>query len=114
MSLALLGMGLAVLASEAAAADEVVDALKAELDRSAQLSLPDATAPYFVAYDLLDVEHLHFEATLGGIVVDSQRPDKILGVSVRVGSPTTDNSNFRHSSDPDGFGTTSLVIGPSP
>jgi hypothetical protein len=88
----------------------LLQALQAELARSEQLSLPEAGAPYFVGYDLLDVHHIHIEATLGGILVDNDRPDRMLGVSVRVGSPDKDNSNFRHTGDPDGFGQSSLVI----
>jgi predicted Zn-dependent protease len=98
------------LVTLAHAGEEVLDALKAELARSQQLALPEAGTPYFVGYDLLDVQHVHIEATLGGILVDSTRPDRMLGVSVRVGSPEKDNSNFRHSGDPDGFGQSSLVI----
>ena len=64
--------------------DAVLDALQAELTRSRELSLPEAGSPYFVAYQLLEADRVYIEATLGGILWDSQRPDRSLGVEVRV------------------------------
>lgn len=95
------------------AADPVLDALAAELARTPELALPNEAPPYFVAYRLLDVDHVSVEATLGGVVSERASPDRDLGVQVRVGSPAEDNTNFRHGTDATGLSSTSLVIGDS-
>ncbi|MBT3219817.1 MAG: hypothetical protein HN348_12065 [Proteobacteria bacterium] len=88
----------------ALAQDPVMDGLKAELDRNmAELALPDADGPYFIAYELHESFDVHVRAMLGGIVADRRDPSRSLGVSVRVGSPEMDNSGFRASFRGTGF-----------
>lgn len=109
MNIALLS--LSFLLSGPAAADAVVDALQAELERSAdQLALEGAEAPYFVGYDLLDTREVQVQAVLGGLARFEQTANRELGVAVRVGSPDLDNSNFRARGQGNGFSRTSVVL----
>ena len=77
----------------ALAGDPIVDAMQAELDRSmAELSLPDADGPYFVAYRLEDTDTAAVRAQLGGVVTRRVRPSRFGAVEVRVGSAAVDTS----------------------
>src|SRR5579864_5374482 len=87
---------LAVLASAAAAQEDVVmKAMRDEMDRSMKdLRLPDSPKPYFIAYrvDMVDLQGIG--ATLGSLLsLQPQRADMI-GVEVRVGDASMDNTNF--------------------
>ncbi len=86
-----------VLAAATAAAQEdvVMKAMRDEMSRSMQgLRLPDSPKPYFIAYRVDMVEVNVVGATLGSLLpVRPQRVDMI-GVEVRVGDPSLDNTNF--------------------
>jgi len=108
---------LTTLSAPAAAADPVLDALEAELNRaSEELALEGAERPYYIAYRLLDVHRVGMTAQLGGLVGYAEQPDRDLGVEVRVGSEVFDNSNFQSNpyDNDNGFGSTSLVIDDAP
>ena len=86
------------LSAPALAADPVLDALEAELKRaSEELELEGAERPYYVAYRLFDVHRVGMTAQLGGLIGYSDRPDRDLGVEVRVGSEA-----FTGETGPDG------------
>lgn len=86
------------LVSFALAGDPVADALAAELARARdQLALPDAPRPYYIAYTLSDTRGFAAQASLGGLSHADDRDNMGVKVTVRVGSPEFDNSNFSDS-----------------
>jgi hypothetical protein len=91
MRLALFLLPVALLAQPT---DPVLDAMKAELQRSSTLSLNNLEKPYFIAYTVDDVHSWSASATLGGIVNANANTYRVPSVSVRVGDYKFDNSNF--------------------
>ena len=77
-------------------------ALQVELERALTLRLPDAPAPYFVGYDVLDGTVITAFAEQGALVSRGFDDYRNLRVEVRVGSPTLDSSNFQAFGEPDG------------
>ncbi len=72
-------------------------AMKDELTRSmTQLRLQQMEKPYFLAYRVQDVMQREISATLGSLTNSSGDPlrSRMLGVELRVGDYTLDNSNF--------------------
>jgi len=109
----LLALPALIPAASAAPVDPVLDALQDELNRASEaLVLDGAEQPYYIAYRLSDVYRVGVTAQLGGLIGFGARPDRDLGVEVRVGDETFDNSNFQSNRwDRDnGFGMTSLVV----
>ncbi len=93
--LALVVIGPAAAAPELAPQDPVVDALLQELARTPELALPETPPPYHVRFLLLEGTHSSASATLGGALAASlDKPLRLLGVAVRVGSPDLDETNF--------------------
>lgn len=103
-------LGLMASALPAHAGDPVVDALRAELDRSvAALALPGSPTAHTLHYDLLDVQEVEVQAQLGALVRVLDSPERTLGVGVRVGSPELDSANFVAGLRGDGFDDRRLV-----
>lgn len=70
----------------------IVDAMKAELERSMkQLKLEDYQAPYFIAYKVDDVESHSVGGKFGAIFDDSDNRSRSAYVEVRVGDYQFDN-----------------------
>jgi len=104
-----------VLLSTLALADPTVDGLQAELDRNVdRLALEDAEAPWFLGYQLTEVDQVRISASLGGLIEEWRSPARKLGVRVRVGSPQVDNSRFGSLWDDRGFESERLGIEGSP
>lgn len=87
--------------------EQLLDAMKAELKRSqASLRFKDYKTPYFLAYQLKEVQTDSVTARYGGVI--SQGPSRVrnLYVEVRVGDYTfdnfanIDNESFRMGDDP--------------
>ena len=98
-----------------AMADPTVDALQVELDRNVtSLQLEDADSPWFLGYQLTEVDQIRASASLGGLIEEWRSPARMLGVRVRVGDPEVDNSRFGSSWDDRGFGRERLGIEGSP
>lgn len=77
--------------------DVVMRAMKDELARSmGQLQLQQMDKPYFVAYRVQDTTGHEISATLGSLTTARGTPsrNRIIGVELRVGDYTLDNSNF--------------------
>jgi predicted Zn-dependent protease len=77
--------------------DVVMRAMKDELARSmSQLQLPQMEKPYFLAYRVQDITRREISATLGSLTSRSGTPNRsrIVGVELRVGDYSLDNSNF--------------------
>jgi hypothetical protein len=81
-------------AAFAAQPDPVLDAMRAELNRSISLSLNQLDKPYFVSYTIDDVHSWSASATLGGLVSSGASTFRVPSVRVRVGDYKFDNSNF--------------------
>ena len=104
---------ISLLIGAALAAPPSTDALRAELDRSATaLELPGEPAPYYIQYQLWQASRTYARAHLGGIVRSSREPSRSLEVSVRVGDPALDNTNFGFPWEDDSITMTSLVDAP--
>ncbi len=101
---------IALLAS-LALAGPVEDAIRAELARTEELSLPDAPPLYHVRYQLLRMEQVDLHTHLGSLVRRSTLPMNGLGVEMRVGEPDFDNTGFGGWQD--GFLRTSLAAEPT-
>lgn len=88
-----LGTAVVLLAPRpAAAADARLEAMRAELARSQKgLCLDGYDAPYYVAYQVWDVEEIQIAASLGALTADNHERRTVLDVDVRVGSYELDN-----------------------
>lgn len=77
--------------------DVVMRAMKDELARSmSQLQLPQMDKPYFIAYRVQDVTEHEISATLGSLTSRTGSPThkRMVGVELRVGDYSLDNTNF--------------------
>ena len=77
--------------------DQTLRALRDELARSrARLRAPnpDAPAPYFIEYRLLDIEQRTISATFGALLSSNSSRNRLMDVGVRVGDYKLDSSNF--------------------
>lgn len=71
----------------------LLDAMAAELSRNqTRLSLKDNAKPYFISYQMKDVEQLEVSARYGAVFVDEDFRDRRLYVDVRVGDYQFDSS----------------------
>jgi predicted Zn-dependent protease len=91
----------ATAATAASDDDVVLAALVTEVERSRTLKLQDLEQPYFVQYGLDDQWTAAVNASFGAVESSSEGHSRVLGTSVRIGSPQLDNTNF--SSDDDYF-----------
>jgi len=75
----------------------VVEILEQELTRNlTRLQEDELEEPaYFLAYDLVEVDHATIEAEGGEVVLDEHDVDRTIDVDVRVGSPQLDNGHGR-------------------
>ncbi|HMV65794.1 MAG TPA: metallopeptidase TldD-related protein [Myxococcota bacterium] len=83
------------LAAALAQEEAVIDALQGELGRSvAELSLPGSPSIYHLRYKVWVVDRMDLVATRGATLLEDRRPFRGLGVEVRVGDPSYDNTGF--------------------
>ncbi|MCK6503794.1 metallopeptidase TldD-related protein [Myxococcota bacterium] len=85
---------LPVARAAAPAPPPLMQALEAELARTAELRLPDAPPPYLVSYEVLDGEVATAEALFGALSSTDDGPYRMLRVDVRVGDYALDSGNF--------------------
>jgi predicted Zn-dependent protease len=84
--------------------DPILRAMQSELDREqAQLVLPGMQRPYFIEYRLDDFSTYEAVANFGALVREVAGHQRIVRVTVRIGSYTTDSSSSR------GEGTVALA-----
>ncbi len=74
--------------------DVVLRAMKDELPRAMRLKLRSVEAPYYVGYRVTDADTLSIEASLGSVIASDQDRSRWLNISLRVGDPSFDNTNF--------------------
>ena len=72
--------------------DPILDAMRAELNRSLQLRLAGET-PYYIQYALEQGTNFNCSATLGGLLLSRTSSYRLPRVQVRVGSYEFDNTN---------------------
>ena len=73
----------------------LLDALSVELARAkVGLALPDAPQLYHLRYQLQLQQEVSAHASYGALLEHRERDDRSLGVEVRVGAPTFDNTGF--------------------
>jgi hypothetical protein len=102
-ALGALAATLLTAASDPAADDSVLKAMRDELARARALKLENLEPPYYVEYALNDGQNFTAHAYLGGIVSSSHVRFRFPEVRVRVGAYEFDNTNYVGSSFP--FGT---------
>ena len=79
-------------AASAAAADPVLQAMVAELERSkAQLKMENVQAPYYLEYRITDVDEYAAEAAFGALRQDQRFRIRLLRAVVRVGDYKQDS-----------------------
>ncbi len=73
----------------------LTEAMQVELQRSmTQLLLPNRPPAYYGAFWLVDFEQRYVSASLGSVVTSTDETGRRIGVELRVGDHTLDNSNF--------------------
>jgi len=83
-------------AQKAEGADPVLRAMQAELDREqAQLLLPGMQRPYFIEYRLDDFATYEAIANYGALTREEEGHQRVVRVTVRIGSYKTDSSSVR-------------------
>jgi TldD protein len=93
----------------------ILEAMRAELRRTTtDLRLPNAPAPYYVGYWVVDSSERSVEATLGAIVSDETTNDRFVKVDLRVGSHESDNSNYAGSATDGDFMRDTALFSPRP
>src|ERR1019366_8209729 len=84
----------AVTTQESPKDDPILRAMQAELDREqAQLLLPGMQRPYFIEYRLDDFSTYEAVANYGALVREEAGHQRIVRVTVRIGSYATDSSS---------------------
>ena len=106
MKFLFLGLALsATLVTHAATpVDPILTAMQSELDREkAALLLPGMQRPYFIEYRLDDIRSFEAVANYGALTREEEQHQRVIRVTVRVGSYTSDSSSSR------GDGTVTLA-----
>ena len=105
-------VALALLVPTAAADEDVLmQAMRDELARTMdELRMVDMEAPYFVAYTIRDNELKSAGASFGALLPSSTSRTRWLGVELRVGDASFDNTNFRGLGFFGGGGSASLPL----
>jgi len=96
-SLAAVAVLLVLAPAPARAVDSkpLLDALSVELGRAkVELALPAAPPLYHLRYQLQLQQEVYAHASYGALVEKREQDDRSLGVEVRVGTPTFDNTGF--------------------
>jgi predicted Zn-dependent protease len=75
--------------------DVAMRAMKDELARTMQqIQMHDMEKPYFVSYRMDDLGETAISASLGSLTQDQPTSMRMIGVEVRVGSASVDNTNY--------------------
>jgi TldD protein len=74
--------------------DAILQAMVDEQQRSLDMQLQDLGKPYFLQYVVDDSQQATVSAAFGAVEGSYEMHGRMLGTSVRVGSPQLDNTNF--------------------
>jgi TldD protein len=94
LAVAFAALALTAARSPLAAADVLLDAMRAELDRSRTLKLGDLEPPYYIEYSIDDMSGYSAVASMGGLMEARPNRARSCAVQVRVGSYKFDNTNY--------------------
>jgi len=95
ISRAILAAALLLPAFARAQDDVDLRAMKDELTRTmSQVQLQGMEKPYFAAYRMDDIRQHAISASLGSLTQDSPTVMRYVGVEIRVGNPSVDNTNY--------------------
>jgi hypothetical protein len=78
----------------AVAPDPVFQAMKDEMDRARNLTIPNLEAPYFIQYVIDEDDTFGVTASLGGLLTERHDKFRSPEVHVRVGDYKFDNTNY--------------------
>jgi predicted Zn-dependent protease len=96
LALALTLPALAASTPKPETTDPLLQAMKAELDREqAGLLLPGMQRPYFIEYRLDDIRTYEAIANYGALTREEEQHQRIVRVTVRIGSYDSDSSSSR-------------------
>lgn len=84
--------GIALAAAPAAGQSGVLDAMKAELDRSMELLGEEETPPYFLSYEISESRSASASASFGALTGSDERHERLLDIDLRVGDYSLDNT----------------------
>ena len=95
VALAFAAVAAALVASaQAPEPGPVLEAMRAEIQRSLQLRVPNLEAPYFIQYLVDEEDAFNLTADLGGVVSRRRNRFREATIRVRVGDYAFDNTNF--------------------
>jgi TldD protein len=95
VALAFAALAVALVAgAQAPEPGPVLEAMRAEIQRSLQLKVPNLEAPYFIQYLVDEEDAFNVTADLGGVVSRRRNRFREATIRVRVGDYAFDNTNF--------------------
>lgn len=110
--------GIALAAAPAAGQSIVLDAMKAELDRSMELLGEEETPPYFLSYEMTERRSVSVAASFGALTGTNESHERLLDIDLRVGDYSLDNTRpIRDSFSPFSFfpmGRTQMPVDDDP
>jgi TldD protein len=84
----------ALIAQQQLQEDEILRAMREELQRAKTLKAGESDAPYYVEYALDDIDSFQVVASMGGTLGAEHNRARVPRVEVRVGDYSFDNTNF--------------------
>ena len=102
-----------VFVASPAYGDPILDALRAEIDRSMAALADVKDRPYYLAIEVTEVQSVHISGEDGGLHAWAPSIERSMDVDVRIGSPQLDSSHaLRKTRDQGGqHGSESLILG---
>ncbi len=70
----------------------IMEAMRTELDRSMKVLQTQEVPPYFLSYEITDVQNLSAEASFGALRNSNEAHTRILDIDLRVGDYALDNT----------------------
>jgi len=115
----LVGLAAITLAATPVAGQSIVlDAMKAELDRSLKLLGEQEVPPYFLSYEITETHGVFVGASFGALSSSDESRQRVLDLDLRVGDYSLDNTrpirDDLFSSVFRGFGPTSIPVDDEP
>jgi predicted Zn-dependent protease len=95
IAMAFFALGATPVYAQKTQSDDVDRAMHDEMQRSMKdLHLESVGGPYYIAYKIVDADRTQAHASFGDLISSSESRNRVLSVTVRVGSYELDNSNF--------------------
>ena len=70
----------------------IIEAMRTELDRSMEALQTQEVPPYFLSYEITDVQKLSAQASFGALTDSNEEHIRILDIDLRVGNHALDNT----------------------